>query len=200
MASVNDVPIDLDDRSAADDPRSAGARRLAERAAAGDHDAWEQIFRSAYPRLWAYASHHVGRNTADDVVSETMTRAVNGISAFRWNASGIDPWLFGIARRVVADHHRRAGRLRRWSRAVAAPAVALPSDVAELAYEHASVRAAFNRLSADDREILGLRVVAGLSPEQTATLLGKRPGAIRTAQSRALARLRKRLGQEVGPQ
>jgi RNA polymerase sigma-70 factor (ECF subfamily) len=200
MASVNDVPIDLDDRSAADDPRSAGARRLAERAAAGDHDAWEQIFRSAYPRLWAYASHHVGRNTADDVVSETMTRAVNGISAFRWNASGIDPWLFGIARRVVADHHRRAGRLRRWSRAVAAPAVALPADVAELADEHASVRAAFNRLSADDREILELRIIAGLSPEQTATLLGKRPGAIRTAQSRALARLRKRLGPGSGSQ
>ena len=129
---------------------------------------WEQIFRSTYPRLWAYAAHHVGRNAADDVVSETMTRAVNGISGFRWNADGIDPWLFGIARRVVADHHRRAGRLRRWSRAVAAPAVALPADVVELADEHATVRAAFNRLSADDREILELRVIAGLSPEQTA--------------------------------
>jgi RNA polymerase sigma-70 factor (ECF subfamily) len=193
-----DVPINVDvqsvDRSAGDDLGPAGARRLAERAAAGDHDAWEQIYRSAYPRLWAYATHHVGRNTADDVVSETMARAVNGISGFRWNAAGIDPWLFGIARRVVADHHRRAGRLRRWSRAVAAPAVALPADVVEMADEHAAVRAAFNRLSADDREVLELRIVAGLSPEQTASLLGKRSGAIRTAQSRALARLRKRLG------
>ena len=193
-----DVPINVDDQSAdrsvGDDLESSRARRLAERAAAGDHDAWEQIFRSAYPRLWAYATHHLGRNTADDVVSETMTRAVNGISGFRWSAAGIDPWLFGIARRVVADHHRRAGRMRRWSRAVAAPAVALPADVVEIADEHAAVRAAFNRLSADDREILELRIIAGLSPEQTATLLGKRPGAIRTAQSRALARLRKRLG------
>ena len=134
-------------------------------------------------------------DAADDVVSETMTRAVAGIAGFRWTADGMNPWLFGIARRVVADHHRRAGRRRRWSRAVAAPAVALPADVVELAEEHAAVRAAFNRLSADDREVLELRVIAGLSPEQTAAVLGKRPGTIRTAQSRAFARLRKRLGE-----
>ena len=77
---------------------------------------------------------------------------------------------------------------------MAAPAAALPADVAETADEHAAVRAAFNRLSAGDREVLELRVIAGMSPEQTADVLGKRPGAIRTAQSRALARLRKRLG------
>ena len=184
----------VDDRSADDELGASANRDLAERAAAGNHDAWERIYRSIYPRLWAYAAHHVGREAADDVVSETMTRAVAGIAGFRWTADGMSPWLFGIARRVVADHHRRAGRRRRWSRAVAAPAVALPADVVELAAEHATVRAAFNRLSADDREVLELRVIAGLSPEQAATVLGKRPGTIRTAQSRALARLRKRLG------
>ncbi len=188
------MTADVDDRSPGDEQGSVRARSLAERAAAGDHEAWEQIYRSAYPRLWAYAAHHVGRDAADDLVSETMTRAVTGISRFRWTPAGIEPWLFGIARRVVADHHRRAGRRNRWSRAVAAPAAALPADVAETADEHASVRAAFNRLSASDREVLELRVIAGMSPEQTADVLGRRPGAIRTAQSRALARLRKRLG------
>jgi RNA polymerase sigma-70 factor, ECF subfamily len=189
------VTADVENRSAGDDVGSIGGQHLAEQAAAGSHGAWEQIYRSVYPRLWAYAAHHVGRNAADDIVSETMTRAVAGIAGFRLTAHGIEPWLFGIARRVAADHHRRAGRRRRWSRAVAAPAFALPSDIAEAAADHAAVRAAFNRLSARDREVLELRVIAGLSPEQTAALLGKRPGAIRTAQSRALARLRKCLGQ-----
>jgi RNA polymerase sigma-70 factor (ECF subfamily) len=183
------VTIDVE-RTSTSDQLGAADRRLAELAAAGDHAAWEQIYRSAYPRLWTYAAHHVGRQIADDVVAEVMMRAVAGISGFHWTPAGIAPWLFGIARRVVADHHRAAGRQRRWSRAVAAPAVSQPVDAVELADEHDAVRAAFNRLSAGDREVLELRVLAGLTPDQTAIVLGKRPGAVRTSQSRALARLR----------
>jgi RNA polymerase sigma-70 factor (ECF subfamily) len=122
-----------------------------------------------------------------------MMRAVASIHRFRWTPAGIEPWLFGIARRVVADHHRRTGRLRRWSRAVASPAPPLPADAAELADEHAAVRVAFSHLSARDRELLELRVIAGLTPDQVAAVLGKQPGAVRVAQSRALARLRQRL-------
>jgi RNA polymerase sigma-70 factor, ECF subfamily len=170
-------------------------RRIAELAAAGSHDAWEHIYRSVYPRLRAFAAHHVGSEAADDVVSETMTRAVAGIDHFRWTPAGIAPWLFGIARHVVADHHRRAGQLRRWSRAVAAPAMSLPPDAVELADEHLAVRAAFNRLAPADRELLELRIFAGMSAEQIAAMQGKRPGAVRTAQTRALARLRKRMGE-----
>jgi RNA polymerase sigma-70 factor (ECF subfamily) len=187
------VTVNVDDASADDRLGSADAHQLVQRAAAGDHAAWEHIYRAVYARLRAYAARHVGNDTADDVVSETMLRAVAGIDRFRWTPAGIEPWLFGIARRVVADHHRRTGRRRRWSRAVASPAPALPADAAELADEHAAVRAAFNRLPARDRELLELRVVAGLTPEQTAAVLGKRPGAVRVAQSRALARLRQRL-------
>jgi RNA polymerase sigma-70 factor (ECF subfamily) len=206
VESYDGVTVNVDDASAGDRLGSGddqlAAQQLVRQAAAGDHAAWERIYRAVYPRLRAFAIHHVGNDTADDVVSETMTRAVAGIGGFRWTPAGIEPWLFGIARRVVADHHRRAGRLRRWSRAVAAPAALLPGDAAELADEHAAVRAAFSRLSDGDRELLELRVIAGLTPEQTATMLGKRPGAVRAAQSRALARLRQRLqrGSRQGPE
>jgi RNA polymerase sigma-70 factor (ECF subfamily) len=45
-------------------------------------------------------------------------------------------------------------------------------------------------LSDDDRELLDLRVVGGLSADEVASVLGKQPGAVRMAQSRALDRLR----------
>ena len=183
----------VDDRSARHELDLHDARRTAEQAAAGNHAAWERIYRAAYPRLRAYASRHVGSDAADDLVSETMTRAVAGIAGYRWSPDGIEPWLFGIARRAAADHHRKAGRRARWKRTVAAPAGAEPGDAIELAEEHRDVLAAFGRLPAADREVLELRVIAGLSPEQTAATLRKRPGAVRTAQSRALSRLRKRL-------
>ena len=66
------------------------------------------------------------------------------------------------------------------------------------------MRAAFERLGDEDREVLELRVVAGLSAEEVGNVLGKRAGAVRMAQSRALERLRRELdcehpdGQERG--
>jgi RNA polymerase sigma-70 factor (ECF subfamily) len=59
--------------------------------------------------------------------------------------------------------------------------------------EAARVRSAFALLPAGDRELLELRVVAGLSYEDVAAALGKRPASVRMAQSRALSRLRKHL-------
>ena len=60
------------------------------------------------------------------------------------------------------------------------------------------MRTAFAGLPEPDRELLGLRVVAGLDATTTAQVLGKRPGAIRMAQSRALGRLRVMLREEAG--
>lgn len=55
------------------------------------------------------------------------------------------------------------------------------------------MRAAFAKLSKADRELLELRVVAGLSSEDAAAALGKKPGAVRMAQARALEKLRAHL-------
>lgn len=170
------------------------ARDTVELAATGDHDAWDRIFRTAYPRLYAFASGRVGFGSADDVVSETMVRAVAGITRYRWTDAGIEAWLFGIARHVVADHHRATGRRRRWSHRLGeSTTVGGPAELLETKDEHRHIRELFAQLPAKDREVLELRLIAGLSPEQVAVAIGKRPGAVRTAQSRALRRLREGL-------
>jgi RNA polymerase sigma-70 factor (ECF subfamily) len=56
--------------------------------------------------------------------------------------------------------------------------------------ERARVIAAFARLAPDERDVLELRVAAGLDAEAVGDVLGKRPGTVRMAQARALARLR----------
>ena len=180
-----------------DETAAPDARRTVELAAAGDHDAWEQIYRSVYPRLRAYIARHVNADAVDDMVSETMMRAVAGIDGYRWEPAGIDPWVFGIARRVVVDHHRKSGRDRRNALAEGLPASASePGDALIHADELTAMRAAFERLPTADRQLLELRVIAGLSADEVAGVLGKRPGTIRTAQSRALARLRTIMDQQ----
>jgi RNA polymerase sigma-70 factor (ECF subfamily) len=70
------------------------------------------------------------------------------------------------------------------------PDVPGPVEVVLEGEERAALRAAFERLAPDERELLELRVVAGLSSAEAAEALGKQPGAVRMAQMRALSRLR----------
>jgi RNA polymerase sigma-70 factor (ECF subfamily) len=164
-------------------------RLLVEQARAGDAEAWDALFRPLYPRLAAYASRRIGPESADDVVAETMTRAVECIDRFNWGQAGFDGWVFGIARRVSADHARREARAARSAPTADIPPYPVDEDLS-VAEEHAQVRAAFELLRPEEQEVLELRVVAGLTAEQAAVVLRKRAGTVRVAQSRALARLR----------
>jgi RNA polymerase sigma-70 factor (ECF subfamily) len=169
---------------------SSGAG-LVERARRGDQEAWTTLYRRAYPRLVAFAHRRLGSaDLAREAVSETMVRAVSAIDSYSRDDDGFTPWLFGICRHVVADIHRfryreAHERLTRIDGSVAGPLDALLENE-----ERSMVRVAFDRLEADERELLELRVVAGLSAAEVAGVMGKRPGAVRMAQMRALSRLR----------
>ena len=119
-----------------------------------------------------------------------MTRAVAQIDRYDRDDEGFRPWLFGILRHVIADQHRRRSRMSD------APVPDLPADIPDhadalvRAQDGAIVRSAFARLDPDERELLELRVVGRLSSDQVAAALGKKPGAVRMAQMRALARLK----------
>jgi RNA polymerase sigma-70 factor, ECF subfamily len=157
---------------------------------AGDVSAWEALYERVYPAMLAYAERRLGtRDEARDAVSEALTRAVAGVERLAETGAVPEAWLFGILRHVVLDQHRRNYRHRtpRVSREIVAEE-ALEKIVIE--EEGAAIRAAFDRLPERDREVLELRVVAGLSSEETASALGMRPGAVRMAQARALTRLR----------
>lgn len=163
-------------------------------ARAGDNAAWESLYLYVYPRLLSFARRQLDLDGARDAVSETMTRAVGGIDRFQWKGAGFEGWLYGILRHVIADRQRFLVRSAQRPNVVDADG----SDVADglvAADEAKMVRAAFDLLRPDEQEILHLRVVAGFTADQVAEILGKRPGTVRTAQSRALAHLRELLAE-----
>lgn len=171
-------------------------RALVSRAVARDPDAWEALFRRSYRNLFSFARRRLlDDQAADDAVSETMMRALDNIDRFRWQGGGFDAWLYGIARNVVYEHVRSR---RRTSPMGADDPVATepgPEDRAVTGAEVAAVRHAFARLTPDEQELLELRVQGGLSSEDVGRLIGKKPVAVRMAQSRALSRLRTFLGE-----
>lgn len=165
--------------------------RLVARAARHDADAWEQLYRRCYRPVFGYARRRVfDERAAEDVVSETMTRALANIARFSPEGGGFDAWVFGIARNVVLEHGRATRRTTGTVDERRPATTDGPEDQVVAADEAELMRRAFARLSDDERELLELKVHAGLSSDEVARLVGKRPGTIRMAQARALQRLR----------
>jgi RNA polymerase sigma-70 factor (ECF subfamily) len=141
--------------------------------------------------------HRLGnREDAEDALSETMLRAVRAASTFRWKDAGFDAWIFRICHNVVVDMLRSRSRRPVLPAGEGRAEVGTVEEGVVLADEHAAAHRALDRLPAADRELLELRVIGGLSSGEVAYVLGMRPGAVRTAQSRALARMRTYLDEE----
>ena len=102
-------------------------------------------------------------------------------------------FVYGIASHKVADAHRAAARNRSEPTEVVPERFSLETGPEQMAVNSDSA-ARMKRLLAvlpdKQREILTLRIVVGLSAEETAEAVGSTPGAVRVAQHRALARLK----------
>ncbi len=171
-----------------------------DRLRAGDASAWEALFRRVYPKMISYAERRLGPGEpARDAVSEAVTRAVAGVDRLAEAAATPDAWFIGILAHVVMDEHRRNYR-RRDVKQTRVVEEEQPMEQLLLDEEHTAVRVAFDRLPDRDRDVLELRVIAGLSADDVGRALDMRPGAVRTAQGRALGRLRALLGDGGGEQ
>jgi RNA polymerase sigma-70 factor (ECF subfamily) len=173
-------------------------RAVVGRAAQRDPEAWEELYRRSYTRLFSYARRRLPDDAAaEDAVSETMMRALDKIDRFSWQGAGFDGWLYGIARNVIHEAGRRWGRHERL--VDDRPSVERgPEDEIVARDQAAAVRLAFERLAPEEQELLELRVQGGLSSDEVGALLGKRPGAVRMAQARALQRLRREWEEVLG--
>ena len=169
-----------------------------EAAQAGQEWAVGILFDALQPPLLRFLRWHEP-SVADDVAGETWLAVAQRIAAFEGDEGQFHAWVFTIARRRLADHRRKASRRRTapvQSRTL--ETVAAPEDIAEVVVEKLSAEQAIARLTEalppDQAEILVLRVVGGLSVEETARVVGKRPGTVRVIQHRAIRRLARELG------
>jgi RNA polymerase sigma-70 factor (ECF subfamily) len=169
------------------------------RAQQGDEDAFRVPYRDLQPRFLRYLRTIVG-DEADDVASETWLHIARGLTSFRGDSDGFRGWTATIARNRATDHLRQ--RLRR-PRTVGLPAeeltpLAAAEDSARSALEGIATDAALEligRLPRDQAEAVLLRTVMGLDAKAAGAVLGKRPGAVRTAAHRGLRKLADFLGE-----
>ncbi|MFJ8051591.1 RNA polymerase sigma factor [Streptomyces luteogriseus] len=169
------------------------------RAQQGDEAAFAVAYRFVQPGLLGYLRGLVG-DDAEDVASDAWLEIARDLGRFRGDGAGFRGWTATIARHRALDHLRRQ-RVRPRSSALEQDVLELPGPqsthdqaLEALSTEHALelVRG----LPRDQAEAVLLRVVVGLDGPAAARVLGKRPGAVRTAAYRGLKRLAGQLGAE----
>ena len=179
---------------------------LAARAVRGDTAARDALLAHVRLIVHRYCRARLGRlpgseHAADDVAQEVCLAVLSALPRYRDEGRPFEAFVFGIAAHKLADVQRAAVR-------AAVPTDDLPEtadsgpgpeDQAVRSSEAATARRLLDLLPAHQRELLLLRVAAGLSAEETGAVLGMTSGAVRVAQHRALARLRLLAAAEVTP-
>jgi RNA polymerase sigma-70 factor (ECF subfamily) len=150
------------------------------------------MYRSVQPSLLRYLRVLVGED-AEDVASETWLQIVRDLDSFSGDDESFRGWAATVARHRAMDHLRYQKR-RPVAEAGPEQLVALPSgqDTAASALETISTRQALELIATlprDQAEAVILRVVVGLDARAAGRVMGKRPGAVRTATHRGLRRL-----------
>jgi RNA polymerase sigma-70 factor (ECF subfamily) len=156
----------------------------------GDEVAFALIWRALQPPLLRYLRVLIG-DAAEDAASETWLQAARDLGGFTGTGPAFRGWLFRIARNRAIDEGRRAARRPDPSDTAAEhlpPAVDAAADAVERSGTRWALRI-IATLPPDQAEAVMLRVVAGLDVAATATVLGKRSGAVRIATMRGLRRL-----------
>lgn len=153
-----------------------------------DHERLRTLFESHAPAIRAYAARRCARvDDIDDAVAETFTVAWRRLASVPLDAEL--PWLYGVARRVVANQRRGE---RRWLGLVARLG-AQPRDVSTPPADGGPALEAFATLRPDDQELLRLVAWEELSHAEIATVLRISPNAVAIRLHRARKRLADRL-------
>ncbi|MZF90382.1 RNA polymerase sigma factor [Streptomyces sp. SID5643] len=163
----------------------------------GDEAAFAVAYRLVQPGLLGYLRGLVG-DDAEDVASDAWLEIARDLGRFRGDGAGFRGWTATIARHRALDHLRRQ-RVRPRSSALEQDVLELPGPQSthDQALEALSTERALELvrgLPRDQAEAVLLRVVVGLDGPAAARVLGKRPGAVRTAAHRGLKRLAGQLG------
>jgi RNA polymerase sigma-70 factor (ECF subfamily) len=163
----------------------------------GDEDAFRAAYRAIQPGLLRYVTVLAGAADAEDIAAETWAQVVRDLNSFTGTEDGFRGWVTTIARHRALDMLRSKGRRpvvdvpveelpeRADPRSAEAEALALVSTDEALRL--------IATLPPDQAEAVLLRAVVGLDARTAARILGKRPGAVRTAAYRGLRTLQKKL-------
>ncbi len=169
---------------------------LIARARQGDRDAFADLYQRHLPMMYAYIRARVFDEVdAEDLTEQVFLRAYQSLSRYRPRGWPYSAFLYRIARNLVIDHVRRAGRTVSAEQAHEQPDPSPSADDALILQEDRwRLKQALDRLPADYQEVIRLRLLLSLPTATAAAWLGRSEGAVRVLLHRAVRALRRELG------
>ena len=134
-----------------------------------------------------------GAREPEDVTSETFLDVFRNLPSFHGHEEQFRSWVFTIAHRRLIDERRRLGRRPRETSIEDAPDPPAPRVTADDGSDWSAVGRHLVGLTDEQRDVVLLRVVAGLSAKETAAVVDKSPAAVRQLQRRGLRTLEQQL-------
>jgi RNA polymerase sigma-70 factor (ECF subfamily) len=188
-------------RRPAADSDSGRMMDLVERAQGGEAEAFGRLYDHYADTVYRYIYYRVGgKATAEDLTSETFLRALRRIGTFTWQGRDFGAWLVTIARNLVADHFK-SSRFRlevvTGEMLDANEVERSPEDSVLESLSNAALLQAVRKLNPQQQECVTLRFLQGLSVAETARIMGKNEGAIKTLQYRAVRTLARLLPEDA---
>jgi RNA polymerase sigma-70 factor (ECF subfamily) len=161
--------------------------------------AWSAVYRDLASSVLGYLRAR-GAAEPEDVTGEVFLQIVRDLHRFAGDERDFRAWVFVIA------HHRLLDERRRQGRRPVEPSGMVPEPQAGNVEEEAldaigseRVRRIIGRLSAEQRDVVLLRVMGGLTVSEVAQAIGKSTGAVKALQRRGLARIERALVKEGVP-
>jgi RNA polymerase sigma-70 factor (ECF subfamily) len=151
-----------------------------------DRARFEAMFTTHYPAVMKYAIRRVGAEAADEIAAETFLVAWRRLDRVPDEAL---PWLYGTARRVIANEYRRRERTSRLSERIEGERRVPPVDPSESVPQAIRIREALAGLSETDQEVLRLTEWEQLDAAEAAAVLGCTKPAFAVRLHRARRRL-----------
>ena len=170
-------------------------------AARGDRDALQKVMDYIHPKVVVYCRHRLSDDSfpgPEDMAQEICMAVLRSIDRFVDRGTSFMSYVYGIASHKVKDGYRSMGRDRSQPTDEIPEAihdVAGPEELAIQSDGRNKLLRLLDILGERPREIIILRVLEGYTSEETAKIVGSTPNAVRVAQFRAIAKLKKAMAE-----
>ncbi len=175
-------------------------RRLVLRACNGDASAFGHLYELCVDRIYRYIYFRVSDDdAAEDLTSKVFLKAWEHLPRFQSGGSPFIAWLYTIAHNTVIDYYRVNKPSEQLDQAEYVPASdPLPEAQYEQSAAARSLRRALEQLTKEQRQVVTMKLIDGLTTDQIAARMRKTPGAVRALQMRALHSLARLYGADDG--